>query len=157
MKKTLAFLFAIALIFSANVSFANEAGCDGDCPTAEEDTITEASDYCMDFYTTFDAYLEVNTDGTGHTLGAWCMDWAPTGNVIVHTLSNYLELVVFNMSGTVVSSECKDTIYIGGYILALVNVYPVTVSLGGYVVWYYDDPISGPVGPFNYQGQALCY
>lgn len=151
MKTILAFIFAITLFFSASTLFAQDStGCiDGNCAPQEQITPL-TSDYCAAFTLEgIDFLLQIDESGHGHTLGAWCDDWNPTGTVNVIQLGS-LKLVLFNLAGAGIGGGCADTIEINGVLIALNS----GVTLGGRITWTFDG---GTSGPFEYKGKAVCF
>ena len=118
------------------------------CSTCESSNVKGIQptdgDICINFNYEGDVFtLTVNKDGTGHTAGEWCQDWAPTGDVTaIGTL-----LTKFDLTGTVVGTGCCDTIYLFG---TIISIGPLCFAV---ITWEY--PSSDCMwGPWTYRGLA---
>ena len=136
------------MLFAGNAFASNAAGCVGDCEGGGAES-TDAAGYCAQFdFDSFNFLLTVDTNGTGHTLGDWCTDWAPVGSVNAIPLGQNWVIVQLNLAGAGNDPNCADSINISGLMLVYA---PLNITLGSKLDWMFPN---SPV--FSFKGISLC-
>ncbi len=127
--RKLIFVFMVvgfAFILSANSSNAyaqgDPSGSLGGSIEGGTGELIEPQDgeFCIDYDFGPNTFtLIVNSSGHAHTSGLfWCQDWNPTGKVTVKDrLGKDRRIVKFNLSGTLPSDDCCESLAIKGKIV----------------------------------------
>ena len=151
-KYRIGLLTAMVCLFAVMSYAANPTGQTGDVAGPGADVVVSpGGDFCAQFpYQGNNFILEVNRDGTGHMLGNWCQDWAPTGQVsVVDDLERDRRTVTFNLAGVKASDYCCDDTCIRGRLIYRLSTDRLR---GAIVTWGFPIECDAPCDSWTFRG-----
>ncbi|RJQ16226.1 MAG: hypothetical protein C4560_09825 [Nitrospiraceae bacterium] len=154
MKRILFMLIGLVIALSPVLTHAADiTGAEVPGTSEQTDISTNGGEFCaqFDYSEGYNFILEVNSGGTGHTLGSWCQDWAPTGSVTVKDkTAKDKRIVNFDLSGTVPSDGCCDSVHTYGKYIYKLSTDTLKKAV---VSWAYPSTDCAS-GPYDFVGKT---